>query len=70
MGDVCDESDADIEMTRDTRIAAIRRAAANIPVGKSGECRACGERSARLVTGMCAPCRDRAMKGYWKGKHA
>jgi hypothetical protein len=69
MGDVCDASDADIEMTRDTQIAAIRRAAANIPVGTKGHCKVCGNYTKRLVTGICAPCRDKALVGYAKGRN-
>ena len=27
--------------------------------GEAGECQLCGEQSARLVRGACAPCRDK-----------
>ena len=30
-----------------------------IPEGDSGDCELCGEWSARLVGGACAPCRDK-----------
>lgn len=40
-------------------IAAIRKAAADIPVGKSVECIHCGEISKRLVNEACARCRDK-----------
>lgn len=30
-----------------------------IPEGSSGNCELCGEWSARLVGGACAPCRDK-----------
>ncbi len=39
-------------------VAAIRAAAADIPVGESGECIECGLESKRLVNDRCAPCRD------------
>ena len=35
------------------------RAAADIPKGRPGDCDLCGEWSSRLVSGVCAPCRDR-----------
>ncbi len=38
---------------------AIRRASKEIPAGRPGDCDICGEWSARLVSGACAPCRDR-----------
>lgn len=31
----------------------------NIPPGKPGDCKLCGEKSARLINGACAPCRDK-----------
>lgn len=37
---------------------AARQAAANIPAGQPGDCDLCGEWTARLVGGACAPCRD------------
>lgn len=39
--------------------ALIRAKAAAIPVGAPGDCDLCGEWSGRLVSGACAPCRDR-----------
>lgn len=42
---------------------AIRRAAAEIPVGEPGECDHCGEFTQRLVGGACAPCRDKYKLG-------
>ena len=69
MGDVCDESDSDIEMTRNAGIAAVRRAASLIPRGRKGECKRCGETSLRLVTGICAPCRDRELIRYWQRRN-
>lgn len=37
---------------------AARQAVASIPAGEPGDCDLCGEWTARLVTGACAPCRD------------
>lgn len=37
---------------------AARQAAAAIPTGTPGDCDLCGEWTARLVAGACAPCRD------------
>ena len=36
----------------------IRQAARRIPTGEPGECDHCGEENARLVNGLCSPCRD------------
>ena len=52
--------DADIAEER-ARLAL--EAAATMPAGKPGECGLCGEWSARLVRGACAPCRDRFKPG-------
>lgn len=38
---------------------AARQAANSIPAGHPGDCDLCGEWTARLVEGACAPCRDR-----------
>jgi len=38
--------------------AAARAFVAGMPAGHPGECSLCGEHSARLVGGACAPCRD------------
>lgn len=43
----------------DDEVGRIRRAAANMPKGKPGDCDLCGSWSGRLVNGVCAPCRDR-----------
>ena len=43
----------------DSSTAVARAQAANMPVGKPGDCELCGEWSGRLVSGVCAPCRDR-----------
>lgn len=31
----------------------------HLPDGKRGDCEICGEMSARLINGVCAPCRDK-----------
>lgn len=43
----------------DSFTAAARAQAASMPVGKPGDCELCGEWSGRLVSGVCAPCRDK-----------
>lgn len=43
----------------DNEVSRICQQAAKIPVGNPGECDLCGEWSGRLVSGVCAPCRDR-----------
>ena len=42
----------------DHAVAAVRRAA-EIPPGEPGDCDLCGEWTARLINGACAPCRDK-----------
>ena len=37
----------------------VREQAAHIEPGAPGECELCGEWSARLIRGACAPCRDK-----------
>ncbi|SCX93331.1 hypothetical protein SAMN05216420_101375 [Nitrosospira sp. Nl5] len=70
MGDEIDLTNDRIIATTDSAIAKVREAAANIPVGKPGDCMDCGEWSGRLVEGVCAPCRDRLQRGYAKGRVA
>ena len=43
----------------DHSVAEIRRQAAKIEAGVPGDCDLCGEWSARLINGACAPCRDK-----------
>jgi len=43
----------------DRAVDNIRKAAAELPPGKPGDCELCGEWSGRLIRGVCAPCRDR-----------
>ena len=57
--DDADMSDERIQRAVDEKLAAVRKLAAAIPPGKPGDCELCGEWSARLVNGACAPCRDR-----------
>lgn len=57
-----DEIDRQLERDEilDTvNLARAREAASKIPAGHPGDCDLCGEWSARLVNGVCAPCRDR-----------
>ena len=55
------------DMANDVAQAAldhsIRAARAPIAIGVPGECEECGDDSARLVMGRCAPCRE-PKKGY------
>jgi len=57
--DDIDKANDHIQKTEDATIAAIRKAAADIPEGKPGDCDLCGNWSSRLVDGVCAPCRDK-----------
>jgi len=58
MADEIDLANYRIEIEQDRHVAAIRAAAADIPVGVPGECEECGLESKRLVGDRCAPCRD------------
>lgn len=58
-GDIIDRGNARAEQMLEDAITKTRRAAATIPHGEPGDCDLCGEWSARLVNGACAPCRDR-----------
>jgi hypothetical protein len=58
-GDIIDQAnDRAAEFVGD-REAEIRRQAMAIPAGMPGDCEYCGEWFGRLVSGACAPCRDR-----------
>ena len=59
MADICDNAGELIEKTEEMNLAAVRRAAADIPIGEAGECDECGLESKRLVNNHCAPCRDK-----------
>lgn len=57
-----DEVDRQLERDEvfdQVNLKAIREQATKIPAGKPGDCDLCGEWSARLVNGVCAPCRDK-----------
>jgi hypothetical protein len=64
MPDLSDSAQDGIEITRDIGLSRIRQRASEMPVGKAGECGTCGEYKARLVTGICAPCRDFLARQY------
>lgn len=57
--DDADRAQVDEDMQEDAK--ARRRASTTyeIPKGEPGDCDMCGEWSARLIDGVCAPCRDR-----------
>jgi hypothetical protein len=57
MADEIDLANEHIEQETELRLKAVR--GYEIPEGYPGECELCGEWSARLVRGVCAPCRDR-----------
>lgn len=59
MPDIIDVANEYAAIEAESSLAMVRRAAAAIPEGEPGECELCGEWSARLVRGACAPCRDR-----------
>ena len=54
-----DDIDRAQEREQIDRDMAIREAAHDIPPGKQGDCEQCGERSLRLIGGVCARCRDK-----------
>jgi hypothetical protein len=56
MTDDADRADQEIERHL---AEALRTARKPIPEGTPGDCDLCGEWSARLVNGACAPCRDK-----------
>lgn len=57
--DDIDKAQEQEQIATDDAIRQARRAAAEIPPGKAGECELCGEWSGRLVNGTCAHCRDK-----------
>jgi len=59
MADDVDDASLHIERYEESRIAQVRRDAANIKKGYPGECESCEEPSPRLVHGYCARCRDK-----------
>lgn len=56
--DVIDRANELAQDERDHALAKIQQEAAEMPQGVPGVCDLCGEWSARLVGGACAPCRD------------
>ena len=58
MADEIDIANDYAHKMEERNVAAIRAAAAEIPVGYEGICYECGLESKRLVNDRCAPCRD------------
>jgi hypothetical protein len=58
MSDFIDQSDEREAVANDARIYAIRSKSVIVP-GMPGDCKLCGDWTARLVADTCAPCRDR-----------
>jgi len=58
MADEIDMANDYAQKMEERNVAAIRKAAAEIPVGVAGICDHCEEESGRLVLGYCARCRD------------
>jgi len=58
MADEIDLANDYAQKMEERNVAAIRKAAADIPVGEEGFCEECGLESKRLVNDRCAPCRD------------
>ena len=56
MSDEVDRANQEVE--RSLAEAIRRNRKADLTPGKAGDCDLCGEWSARLVGGACAPCRD------------
>lgn len=59
MADEVDIAQEREQMHISAAIEAALAKAAELDPGKAGECDLCGEWSARLIRGACAPCRDR-----------
>jgi len=59
MADEIDVANDYAQKMEESNVAAIRNAAAAIPVGNAGYCDECGLESGRLVNGWCAWCRDK-----------
>ncbi len=64
MADPVDLAQTGIEITRDIGLSRIRQRVSEMPAGEAGECTKCGEYSKRIVTGICAPCRDFLARQY------
>jgi hypothetical protein len=63
-GDDADRASYYVESVIDDHVKEAMRRAAEIPVGKAGECQSCGEESLRLVDDTCAKCRDLYARYY------
>ena len=59
MSDIADTAEVSIEMIEQAGVAQAHENVLSMPTGSPGDCGRCGEPSARLVAGVCAPCRDR-----------
>jgi hypothetical protein len=58
MSDFIDQTDEREEFNNQVRLTEIRKKSVIDP-GVAGECTRCGDEVARLISGTCAPCRDR-----------
>lgn len=58
MADIADQAGDLIDEAEALNIARVRKAAADVPVGSSGECAICEDYYARIVNGICCRCRD------------
>jgi len=59
MADEIDLAQEREQIATNSAVDDVRAKAAAIELGKPGDCDLCGEWSARLIRGVCAPCRDR-----------
>ena len=58
MPDVIDQANDKVQENEAASIELSRIAAANMPIGESGECQYCGYEFQRIVNGACGRCRD------------
>lgn len=59
MSDPVDEANDHIEREEAAALKAVQAKRDAQPIGHEGECDLCGEFMLRLISGACAPCRDR-----------
>jgi hypothetical protein len=59
MADEIDRAQEAADKFTEQSLQRVKDKAAQMPVGRPGDCDICGEWSGRLVNGVCAPCRDR-----------
>ena len=57
--DEADYAQEKIDATTENATKQAQAAVAQMPEGTQGDCDLCGYWSGRLVSGACAPCRDR-----------